>query len=100
MPRKAKRARPKRNPIESLEMYRDFHGEDAPHLDRVTIPDLPREMWALGEVVSIVYKRPGERTPYEHEFNRPRPLLCSDKKGRRLYLVAGGYKVKAIGIVD
>jgi hypothetical protein len=56
-------------------------------------------LFVLGDLVAIVYRRPGERIPYEHVFSKPLAKLCSDSRGRRLYIVAGGYRVTSRGIV-
>lgn len=65
----------------------------------MTVAGIPRKVWALGTVHAIVYHRPGERVPYEHVFHKPKPLLVSDRGGRRLFLVGGNYAVKHVGIV-
>lgn len=65
------------------------------------VAKLPKVVWALGELVDLSYRRPGraERVPYRHTFKKPRPLLCYSPKTQRLYIVGGGYTVRAIGIV-
>ena len=81
--------------------YEAFHQEEVMSRKRATVPKIPRVVWCLGELVAVVYKRPSpnEPTAYEHKFKRPRPLLCSDPKGKRLYIVGGGYRVRRVGIV-
>jgi hypothetical protein len=58
----------------------------------------------LGTVVSIVYLTEkggdGELVEYEHDFSaRNPPLLAYGNRDGKLYIVAGGYKVRARGIV-
>jgi hypothetical protein len=79
--------------------YAEFHGRKPAKAIRRTIPNPPAQAFLLGEVREIVYKRPGEPTPYLHKFKRPYALLVSDAKGRHLFLVGGGYRVTARGIV-
>lgn len=90
--------RTKKNPT-AWKLYEAFHGDEPGELIHANAASIPRKVWALGEVVAIVYKRPGERVPYEHVFHKPHPLLVSDRAGKRLFLVGGGYRVKHVGIV-
>jgi hypothetical protein len=99
--RKSKAKHPRRtkeNPS-AWALYEAFHGDEPKELIHAHASAIPRKVWALGEVVAIVYKRPGERVPYEHVFHKPHPLLVSDRDGKRLFLVGGGYRVKHVGIV-
>lgn len=91
-------SRRKGNP-EAWALYEAFHGREPRELVKARVPAMPAKLWALGRLHSVVYERPGERTPYEHVFHKPKPLLCSDASGRRLYIVGGGYKVRHVGIV-
>jgi hypothetical protein len=63
------------------------------------VPKKNETLWSLGDLVAIVYKRPGEKVPYEHVFKSPRAKLVTDARGRRLYIVGGGYRVTSRGIV-
>lgn len=81
--------------------YREFHGKDVASRRRVSVPLLRegQELMVLGDLQEIVYKRPGEQVPYKHRFSRPYAKLATDSKGRRLYIVGGGYRVTSRGIV-
>jgi len=79
--------------------FSKFHGREAVESVRAHVPNPPKQAFALGEVVAIVYKRPGEPVPYEHKFRRRRPLLVSDVRGNHLFFVGGDFKVTSRGIV-
>jgi len=83
----------------SKKAYREFHGRKAAKSYRAYVPNPPRQAFALGDVVEIVYKRPGEAVPYQHRFKKRRPMLVSDARGKHLFFVGGNYKVTARGIV-
>lgn len=81
--------------------FAQFHGRPSDKTVRVNVPTLkmPARMFALGKLREIVYERPDDKTPYLHKFRKPFALLCSDARGRRLYIVGGGFKVTPRGIV-
>jgi len=79
--------------------YERFHEKPVEKYRRVSIPETPKEMMALGEAVGVLYKIPGERTPYLHKFRAKKPTLATDARGRRLYFVGGSYRVTSRGIV-
>lgn len=90
-PPKAKRAR---------RQYAAFHRQGVESERRTTRPArIPAVVWALGDLVEVVYKRP-DGYEYKHSFRRPFAKLCYSPKTRRLYIVGGGYVVQARGIVN
>lgn len=79
--------------------YEDFHRREVDSYVEIDANPTPTEGWVLGELVSVVYRRPEETVPYEHKFSRPRPLLFSDAEGRGLFIAGGRYTVEPRGIV-
>lgn len=80
--------------------YVAFHRHDVEGAKRATRPArIPAVVWALGDLVEVVYKRP-DGFEYKHSFKRPFSKLCYSPKTRRLYIVGGGYVVQARGIVN
>jgi hypothetical protein len=83
----------------SKKAFAEFHGKAPSKSVRAHVPLPPKRAFLLGEVVEIVYKRPGEKVPYAHSFKRRRPMLVADARGKHLFFVAGDYTVTERGIV-
>jgi len=88
---------------EAYRFYKRFMGRPAEKRTFVEIPKPPRVAAVLGELVQVSYKtrREGdtEAIEYYHRFNKPLPKLCTDPKGRRLFIAGGKHKVTERGIV-
>jgi hypothetical protein len=79
--------------------FRAFHGH-GPTTRRKMSYTVPKgTLFALGDLIEVVYKRPGDKVPYQHRFKKPFAKLCTDARGRRLYIIGGGYRVRSVGIV-
>lgn len=81
--------------------YAEFHwGERSDHtqLHHVPLPD--PVMYELGELVEVVYdaSKGGDRYHWQHAFSSPRPVLAYGQS-HNLWILGGGYKVTARGIV-
>lgn len=64
----------------------------------------PKEVYfaVLGRLHAVTYEtRKGRLRPvelWEHEFDRPAPVLCYSPKSKLLLIAGGGYTVTARGI--
>lgn len=82
----------RRNPDQeyrkAVELYEEFHGAGPEKLEEIEI-ELAHPSWltALGELVEIVVDSPAGRSSIQ--FDRDRPLLCSDPDGVQLYVEGG-----------
>jgi predicted RNA-binding Zn-ribbon protein involved in translation (DUF1610 family) len=103
------RAAARKNPFVSddqirraYKFYKAFMRRPADRRIFVDIPKPPRVSVLLGEVSQISYttRRDGdtEAIEYYHRFKHPRPRLCTDQDGKKLFLAGGGYKVTKDGI--
>lgn len=102
----------KRNPVpetraskirKAAQLYEDFSGHEAEHVDTVKINDLPGVAIAVGEVEAIMYNtvRDGVHERYIHKFKAAaRPLFCVSFDGKQLMMVGGEYDFTERGIVD
>jgi hypothetical protein len=100
------RRRRKKNPASPS--YTSSHWGRSPtdirHRQEVPDPRDNSKLIGLGPVHSIVYVtmkgQDQEPVEYEHKFSsRDPPLLAYGDADNKLYLVGGGYKVTAHGIV-
>lgn len=104
-----RRATRKRNPkpkvsepARALKTFRKWHQFDPKGIVRVKgSRSIPARLVKLGEIPEIVYrsdKWSGKPQTYLHKTGNPRPLLCTDPDGKRLYIVGGNLRVTARGI--
>jgi hypothetical protein len=80
-----------------------FTGHKAESATLVPFPPYPKEAFAIGALVGVVYEtvRDGEQQLYVHEFRKAsRPLLAATFDGTRLVIVGGRYRFTERGIVD
>ncbi len=82
--------------------YKDFSwGRDAKEVIKARVPGVPKVLVSLGELHAVEYKaakgRRGKET-YRHVFHKAKPLLCSDSRGNRLYIIGGDYTITERGI--
>lgn len=86
----------------AIKGHRTFTGRNPSKVKHVRGPSrVPDVVYRLGELEAVQYrsdKWDGKARSYVHKFGRKRPGLCSDAGGR-LWVVGGGYKVRAAGIV-
>lgn len=73
-------------------------------MDKVKVDNPPEALYKLGDVVDIAYrtKRNMRDKPedFRHTFDQSaRPVLAATHDGKSLYILGGGYKVTAKGIV-
>lgn len=84
--------------------FRKWHGFNSKGVIAVKgTRSVPARLVKLGEMPEIVYrsdKWTGKSQTYLHKFGRPRPLLATDPDGKRLFIIGGGYRVTARGLVD
>ena len=104
-----KKLRSQNNPsaaiAEGMKLFGKFHGFEAGRVTNVQInTKIPGQLVQIGVLKEIVYHSdkdsPGKLKRYLHDFKKPFPVLCTDVKGNRLFILGGGYKVKAEGIVN
>lgn len=84
-------------------LYEAFSGHEAENMGKVTIPNVPKVMVAVGEVDFIGYTtvRDGVQEKYIHKFaQKDKALLCVSPDGKCIYLVGGNYTFTERGIVD
>jgi hypothetical protein len=62
----------------------------------------PCPTWPLGELRGVIYRarrRPGDPArSYVHFFQGRLPLLSTNTRGTRLFIIGGGYRVTRQGI--
>ena len=97
--------RRRKNPRTGAETFRMWSGRSPRKVRRTSTPEgSPGVLVELGELLEVAYRSdkwsPGKKKDYLHSFNRPRPVLATDAKGRDLYIVGGGFQIKAEGIVQ
>ena len=84
-------------------MFKKWHGFDSGKTIRVPgSRTIPANVVKLGELPEIVYtsnKWTGKKETYIHKTGTPRPLLCCDPEGKQFYIVGGGMRATARGIV-
>lgn len=88
---------------EAARRFSRFTGHKAESATIVPFPSLPREAFAVGNLVGVIYEtiRDGERETYVHRFRKKsRPLLAATFDGTRLVIVGGRYRFTERGIVD
>lgn len=104
------RTKRKRNPAakasteaRALRTFRKWHQFDPKAITQVKgSRAIPARLVKLGEIPEIVYrsdKWSGKPQTYLHKCGNPRPLLCTDPDGKRLFIVGGRLRVTARGIV-
>lgn len=85
----------------SLEGFELFHERNSKGVKHQRGPrDVPDVLFQLGDLTGVEYssdKWDGKRRTYVHHFQRPRPLLCSDHRGR-LFILGGRYRITPDGI--
>jgi len=81
-------------------MSKRIQGREAKEGTVIEFPDVPRVVIKVGELHQINYTRMerGKRIEYYHRFNRPRPVLVTDGKGKALWIAGGSYRVGEKGI--
>ena len=89
----------------AAELFEDFHGFPASETIKAKIErKIPKTLVKVGDMREIIYHSdkwsPGRTKRYLHDFEKPYPLLCSDTKGRRLYIIGGEFEIKPEGIVN
>jgi hypothetical protein len=80
--------------------YREFHwGDDSQHTLVHDHPLPPAVAYELGPLVEVVYAatKAGDRYHWQHRFESPRPVLAYGDN--HLWILGGGYRVTARGIV-
>lgn len=105
MSRRVTRVLPATNPRvrEAAQRFERFTGHKAESANVVPFPAMPREAFAIGSLVGVIYEtvRDGERETYVHRFRKgSRPLLAATFDGTRLVIVGGRYRFTDRGIVD
>ena len=82
--------------------YNDFHwGRDAKEIIKTRIKATPKVLVSLGELHAVEYKAAkgnGRKVTYRHVFHKEKPILCSDSRGRDLYIIGGDYIITERGI--
>ena len=87
---------------DSSELFEEFSGHDARHVDVVDVPDYDTYM-VIGELVGVAYeaKRDNVTEKYFHEFRKTsRPLLIASHDGKEIRIIGGRYVFNDHGIVD
>lgn len=86
----------------AMKGHATFTGRDAERVEHAHGPaSVPDVVYRLGALEALQYrsdKWDGKARSYVHKFGRQKPRLCADAAGR-LWIVGGGYSVKAAGIV-
>lgn len=94
---------PPRAVREGLALFKRWSGREARAVSRVKVPEgLPRVLVNLGHLTDIGYssdKWGGKRQRYIHATGRPRPILAASPDGRQLFILGGGVRVRAEGLV-
>ena len=90
---------------DSILLYKKFHWGNGPkYLDKIKIKtrEIPKVLVKLGELEAVIYKakKGDKRDKYIHKFKKVKPILTTDRKGSRLYIIGGNYKVDEDGIID
>ena len=84
-------------------LYQRFTLRTPGKLKKISIPDTPKIIVAIGRVVGLIYRsnRDGTMQNYRHDFAaRSQPLFAVAPDGRSLYMIGGSYKFTGRGIVD
>jgi hypothetical protein len=86
----------------AAELFRAFQEREPDETELVTIAlDSPVEAMIVGELEGVIYRASGDGKKYIHPFAKhARPVLASSFDGKQLYILAGGYRFTARGIVD
>ena len=85
-----------------LRLFRCYQQRTAQCVERRQVDrHIPRVLVRLGELRGLIYRSDrgaGKRhKTYVHFFDRP-PVLLSDSRGRRLFILGGRYRVTRRGI--
>lgn len=82
----------------------DFSGHDPRKVQKITVPDMPKAVLAIGEVLGVMYRtrRDGKLINYLHKFRtlQSRPLLTVSPDGKQIVLIGGSYTFTDRGIED
>lgn len=106
--RTSKKRRAKKNPARSVESrarstFKKWHQFDPKgEISVKGSRSIPARLVKLGEIPELVYasdKWGGKKQTYLHKTGRPRPLLCTDPDGKRLFIIGGGVRVTKRGLV-
>lgn len=99
-----------RNLTEAMRLYRDFSGESRATVQRVTVPDMPRELVVVGMLDAIEYStfREGEHQIYRHEFSGSpekrgpdcRAMIAVSRDGKQVVILGGNFRFTDRGFVD
>lgn len=84
-------------------LYTDFTGHTDPQLTKVSVPQIPKAVVAIGQIDGIMYStvRDGVAEKYIHRFRKnSRPLLTAAPDGKQLYVIGGSYNFTDRGIED
>lgn len=101
------------NRAQAAALYQRFHGLPPDAVEYVDVGDarVPPVLVKLGTLKSLVYEPTGRSrragAQWEHQFGdygykfaRGRePILATDPRGKRLYILGGSFRVTARGIV-
>ncbi len=77
-------------------MYKRFHHKKPDSIVRVSHPEIPQSLIALGKLESVIYKKYSDGQSYIHDLKHG--ILAADTKGK-LYIIGDKAKITERGIV-
>lgn len=75
-------------------MYERFHHKKPDRIIRVSHPEIPQSLVALGKLESVIYKKDG--MSYIHDLKKG--ILAADRKGK-LFIIGDKAKITERGIL-
>lgn len=75
-------------------MYKRFHHKKPDSIVRVSHPEIPKSLIALGKLESVIYKKDG--MSYIHDLKKG--ILAADRKGK-LFIIGDKAKITSRGIL-
>jgi len=98
------RPQPASEPVrKAADLFERFSGHEAEHVERITVPPLPKAAVFVGLLDGVLYTavRDGVRERYIHKFRlKDRPVLAVSPDGSQLLVIGGAYMFTERGIVD
>ncbi|MCX9009951.1 MAG: hypothetical protein OIN66_02405 [Candidatus Methanoperedens sp.] len=78
------------------EMYERFHHKSPGNIVKVSHPQIPKSLVALGKLESVIYRKISDGQSYIHDLDHG--ILAADRKGK-LYIIGDKAKITERGIV-